>query len=575
MGDIIGAKRRRLNKNFVIALAVVAVVVVGVAVLWVVQHFRSIDKTVNAQIDFQGKTREELEMLLNTDVYYPGVSINKTSIASMTREQVKNMFESKTDDKYPRFTFTLDVDGKKVPVDTSAVVVTSNLDTAIADLHKIGRVVDESNIPADVSKEEREDIILSLRYKDYLDLAANPVNVDLEYDYKKEYLEAAVKGVLAPIEKDMKNATVTGFDTSSNAFSYADSVPGIDVDVDDALKQLNDYLDKGVFNGEISVKTEKIEPEISVEELKRTMDFITSATSRCADLPNRDKNISLVCQKINGLVIQPGGYFDFNEVVGERKPAGGFLPAPAIAGTVDTVDEIGGGICQVSSMLYQAALKSDLQIDARSNHTLNSDYAPDGIDAAVSWGSPNFRFTNNTDYPIAIKAYFNKPNITVEFYGRQLKDNMKIELSGEKTSNTPYKTVYEADPTLAVGRTISDGQGKDGGTAVAWKIYSKNGVEVDRVKANTSTYTAKDIIVKVGVLMPDGQIATINKDTGAVIPPTPVGTTSPPPAPPDAVQQPPPVVDAVPPPTAPPPPPAQTTAPAPAIGDILDGLVGN
>ena len=137
--------------------------------------------------------------------------------------------------------------------------------------------------------------------------------------------------------------------------------------------------------------------------------------------PPRTKNLELACAAIDGIILYPGQSFSFNDILGERTPEKGYQPAGAYVDG-ETVDQVGGGICQVASTLYYTALHADLEILERYEHMYTVDYVPLGMDATINWGSLDFRFRNNTDYPILIEANARNSYVTVRLRGTNDKD---------------------------------------------------------------------------------------------------------------------------------------------------------
>ena len=144
-----------------------------------------------------------------------------------------------------------------------------------------------------------------------------------------------------------------------------------------------------------------------------------------------------------------GDVFSYNDVVGQRTAARGYQAAPAYV-QGETVDEIGGGICQTSSTLYLACLRSNLEITERYAHRYVPAYITAGMDATVSWGGPDYKFTNNSLYPIKIVTIYENNYLTVRILGTNV-DGTSVKMTNEHLSTTPYETVYEDDPTLAPG----------------------------------------------------------------------------------------------------------------------------
>lgn len=163
------------------------------------------------------------------------------------------------------------------------------------------------------------------------------------------------------------------------------------------------------------------------------------------DNNNRNINLHLACEKINGMVLLPGESFSYNNALGERTAANGWKPAASYVGG-ETVDTYGGGICQGSTTLYNCVLQADLKITMVAPHGYISSYVEPGLDAMVNWGTSDFRFVNNTNWPIKIEAYRRDGKMTMRIYGTDEKDYY-VKMTYAVISSTPYKTEYEeVDP---------------------------------------------------------------------------------------------------------------------------------
>ena len=171
----------------------------------------------------------------------------------------------------------------------------------------------------------------------------------------------------------------------------------------------------------------------------------TKTTSLSGSSSNRITNVKLAAEKINGVILQPGQTFSYNDVVGQRTKANGFKEAGAYSNG-QVVQEVGGGICQVSSTLYYCAMVSNLKINTRTCHYFPVAYIEPGMDAAVSWGGPEFKFTNNRDYPIEIKAYVQNGSVTVEIWGTDVDGSyVKMSYTANGLRATTYRMVYDKD----------------------------------------------------------------------------------------------------------------------------------
>ncbi|MBE6969807.1 MAG: hypothetical protein E7442_06810 [Ruminococcaceae bacterium] len=185
----------------------------------------------------------------------------------------------------------------------------------------------------------------------------------------------------------------------------------------------------------VAIPLQITEPELQEEELNNMLyrDLLgEKTTSLSGSSPSRIANVAKACELLNTVILQPGESFDYNSCLGERTPENGWLPAPAYADG-EVRDEYGGGICQVSSTLFVSALLADLQIDQRSCHYFPVGYLTAGMDATVSWGGPEFAFTNSRDYPIRLKCFVTEDNryVTIQVWGTNTDGSyVKINFSG-------------------------------------------------------------------------------------------------------------------------------------------------
>ena len=185
----------------------------------------------------------------------------------------------------------------------------------------------------------------------------------------------------------------------------------------------------------------EIQPEVDTESLESVLfkDVLGTYTAKSTSSYNRDNNLKLACEAIDGTILYPGDTFSYNDALGERTPEKGYLPADSYMGS-QTIKTYGGGICQPSSSLYYCALIADLEIVQRSNHGFISAYMPYGMDATVDWAGPDFKFRNSTNYPIRIDAEANGGTVTVSLVGTDEKDYY-VEMEYVILSSTSPKTI--------------------------------------------------------------------------------------------------------------------------------------
>ena len=212
---------------------------------------------------------------------------------------------------------------------------------------------------------------------------------------------------------------------------------------------------------------------------------------------NRSNNISLATEKIDGTIILPGETFSYNQTVGERTIEAGYKEAGAYAGG-KVVQDVGGGICQSSSTLYNAVLLANLEIVERSNHQFLTSYVDASRDATVSWGSIDFKFKNNRTYPIKIEATSKNGVCTVSIKGIKEESEYEVVIQSEILSYIPFTTKYENDNTLDDGEEVIKQSGYKGCTSEAYRILKKNGEVVSKTLLSKDTYNPMTKIIKKG-----------------------------------------------------------------------------
>ena len=241
-------------------------------------------------------------------------------------------------------------------------------------------------------------------------------------------------------------------------------------------------------------------PEMTQEELDTLLfrDLLATYTSKSSSSTNRDTNLRLACEAVNNLVIGAGDIFDYNKALGKRTEEKGYRYAASYYGN-QTINTIGGGICQVSSTIYYCALMADLEITDRINHGFLNTYVPMGMDATVSWGGPEFRFRNDLQYPIRIEAYASGGEVTIKLWGTDTRDYY-VKMDYEILETKDYQVVEQEMP-----ENNSEGY-QDGDVIITpytgYKVvtyrckYDKQTNKLlSKVKEEESTYNKRDQVI--------------------------------------------------------------------------------
>ena len=443
------------------------------------------------QENIQAGDGENLSEISSEFKFTDGYTINGVDVSGKTLSEIKESVaeaESANPKDSVKITFVLGED--RIEANTQALEFITDIDSTIEAAYKASKSGDGNN------KEFKS-----------------------SWSVSPDTVDAFVHATLDEYVKEPVEAYASGFDTENLTFIIEESENGFSINFDKAIADVKTSLNLGDYDTEIRVESEVVTPKNTAEFLRGYLCKVSSTTSTTTSSSNRNTNIRLVCEKLDGLVLQPGEQFDFNKYIGERTEAAGFKEAGGIFNGA-LRQELGGGICQANAMIYHSVTKADLQVDTRSPHTWPSDYVEVGTDATVSWGGPEFIFTNNSEYPIALHAYYGNQKVTVEVYGRPLPDGMTIKLKGEIVSRTEAKVEYKADQDMALGEKVTEKSAHDAIRAKSYKIYyDAAGNEIKREDYKDSSYPMINKVVRVGVRAEDGTIFKLNKETGETIAP--------------------------------------------------------
>ena len=295
---------------------------------------------------------------------------------------------------------------------------------------------------------------------------------------------------------------------TENGFEVVGGQKGVVIDIDASVNSVYDWLTQ-VWNGEdptLDLVTVVEEPKGREEDLQKVKDVLgTFSTSYSTSGSSRSANVENGCRLINGTLLYPGDEFSAYETVSPFSQANGYYMAGSyLNGQV--VDSLGGGICQVSTTLYNAVLKAELEVTERFNHSMIVTYVDPSADAAIAESSgKDFKFKNNTDYPIYIEGTTTPDKqITFTIYGVETRDPGR-EVSYESVvleQTVPDTEVIYTDASQPVG-FCSVQSAHIGYKAQLWKVVKENGVEVSREQVNSSTYMKAPRSATVGVATAD------------------------------------------------------------------------
>ncbi len=328
------------------------------------------------------------------------------------------------------------------------------------------------------------------------------------------------------------NASITGFEPSSGVFTFTDEKKGSQVDMVTTLKSVRQLLSQK-HGGAIQAAFVETQPEITKKYLAEHFRLLSSYTTNSTNTANGNSNMALALSHVNGTVLQPGQVFSYNDTIGDStNPANGWKGAGGIVNGLH-VQVYGGGICQGSTTLYNAALLAGMEIVERDCHSEPSTYCPIGLDATVDYGNIDFKFKNPLENPVYISSWMDGVTLHVNFYGCFPEEWDKIVVGSEQTGSTArLSTVsFVVDDALAKDAYVRRSSGNTGYSARAWRTYYKGDKQVKSEDLHSSSYRATGPIYAVGRGTDTSKVDT-TKESGSTVPavtatPTPTPTPDP------------------------------------------------
>lgn len=480
----LGSKR---NLFLIVGLALALILVLG-AVYYIITQNRISDEIAaqaaaeqeaqRQQAELALKQTQEYDEIVNSKYFLEGVTVEGVAIGGKTMSEAEAMLKELIASKALSGKLPLTLNDQTYYFDLSTVPVTTNLADVLAQAFQLAR---------------------SGNVEDVLTEAANirtngkAFTLTLQYDFSS--ISAQVAALASEIDQPASSATFDKIDKDAHTVTIAQGTSGIAVDQQALVQSITTALMGGDYTTPIAIPLQaspSISPDAQVTFLSTSAETSFSGSSS-----NRIYNIQKGADLMNGYVLKPGETFSTNGVLGTRTLANGWKMANAyVSGT--TEEQAGGGVCQLSSTLYNAVVKADLEIVSRRNHSMPVSYMRKGLDATInSVGNIiDFKFKNNTDSDVVIFAWTSGKTLHFKLYRCEFATDEydEIRLTSEKI-DTIYPSgemVEELDPTLPVGSEEIVVERKNGERWQSYKNYYKDGKLVKTEKLAVSTYSAFD-----------------------------------------------------------------------------------
>ncbi len=364
-------------------------------------------------------------------------------------------------------------------------------------LNRLGFTVDEHSYIEDAMNAGKEGNLIQ-RFNDLRKIKTDRLVYDLHFSYDDKKIDKLIK-TSSKYDVKPKNAVLT---RKNGKFQATEAVDGMTLDQektkDDIKEALKNWNKTGAITLDATLAVEKAEITKEQALLCNTV-LGTYSTSYASSSSNRRKNVQNGASRINGTVLYPGEEFSASKTMGPFDESTGY----ALAGSYlngKTVESFGGGVCQVSTTLYNALLLSELEITQRYNHSMTVSYVKPSMDAAISGTSKDLRFKNNTDAPIYIEANASGGRLTFNIWGHETRPkNRTIEYVSEVVETIqPGNDVITEDPTLPSTYRKVESSAHQGCRANLYKVVYVDGVQQSKEKINSSYYSAAPNYITVG-----------------------------------------------------------------------------
>ena len=409
-----------------------------------------------------------------------GLSADGQSLEGKTLEEAEEMLQAHADSMAGQ-TVTLEGDGRDV--ETTAEVLGLSWKNRDEIRTAAGQYAGGS---------------LVKQYMNRKDLAETPLDLSLETEMDSEKVRGFVSAQCQDVDAAPQDALIV---RSEGAFVITPEVVGKAVDVDATLAALNDALAQGL---EEPVRAQAVisqqQPRITAEALSTIQDLLgTCTTDFSSSGAARSTNLNVGAEKMNGHLLMPGDVLSGYECLQPFTAANGYKAASAYENG-KVVDSIGGGVCQISTTLYDAALYAELEIVQRQNHSMIVGYVKPSMDAAIAGTVKDLKVKNNYDTPIYVEAYTKGKQLTFNIYGQDTRpENRRAEYISETIKTTdPGEPQIIVDPALAPGSRVKVQSSHTGLQSRLWKVVTVDGQEQERTLVSKDTYNASKAIYRVG-----------------------------------------------------------------------------
>lgn len=416
-------------------------------------------------------TEQQWEDIYQNGIYYKGIRIDGIDVGGLTMAQAEQLVRGRMQQRISNVRVTIDNNGQQYVLDKDDFVIADNVSSILKEALAFAREGSRFEIGRQLKETEKNGLDFSTDY------TVNPLSA-----------KQRIADIALTVDVSATNATVqVNKGDRKNRFDYTDEASGLKVDQDALYAAVERQVRLRTY-GTVNMPLSEVSPTITKKELIANTVLRAKASTSFGKSPyNRDSrvfNIKKAVELINGYVLHPGKEFSTNTVLGPREYDLGWQPAPAVV-RGGSEDQAGGGVCQVSTTMYNAVLKADLEVVNRQGHSIKLSYVDGGLDATINTGTIDFIYSNSSDHDIYIFCWVNSGAQTVNFeiYGAPFpNDYDEIRLTSERleTLEPAGDMIVMVDKTKPYGYAEVVVKRRDGFIFATYKHYYKNGVEVGK-----------------------------------------------------------------------------------------------
>ena len=414
------------------------------------------------------------------DTIEDGIYIGNVDVGGMDESQAKSAVKDYVASLMDT-TFTLQGETGSIQMTAADMGVTADTDAAVEEAMAVGHAGSLIN-----------------RYKTLADLKNDKLVLDMHLSVDKQ---STAEKIYASADDLAVGAVDNSLKRVNGKFEFVKGKEGVEVDVVNSVYAINDFLAEGWdgTDNEIDLVTKTVEPRGDEEELAEVTDLLGSFnTNFASSSAGRAKNVTTGVSKVDGTILYPGEEFDLAKTVSPFTQENGY----ELAGSYQNgavVESFGGGICQVSTTLYNAAIRAELEITMRYNHSMLVHYVEPSMDAAIAGNYKDLKFKNNLDTPVYIEGYCSGGVIYFNIYGKETRpSNREISFESETVSKIEPKAQFTLSSSLAAGTVAVTQSGQSGCIAQMWKIVTVDGKQQSRELFNKSSYQATPKLITIG-----------------------------------------------------------------------------